>query len=302
MSDGIISGAENVGGILGAEAGIDQPWDNAKGEITNNVFKGKVSGTKRVGAIIGYIRALNINVTISGNTYKADCGTEKGIGEVAHVDTDAVAFGLKDGVMYFNTAKYDDYTAEEWATIYETVDNDWMSTSRNKGRSIAKKNYNRHDDPLGADADKLTKVIVPSKEEKDLDNAIESMSEEVKATIDPEILAKVEESQEKAAEINHKDGDVVVDGVKWNIKVDASVAEATSAEAKTIEESAGKKLEDGTALVVYDITLTDVMTGTKVEPGEDGIKITLPVPESTKGFEHIMSYRPCFYGKDNNPI
>ena len=36
------------------------------------------------------------------------------------------------------------------------------------------------------------------------------------------------------------------------------------------------------------VNLTDVMNGTKVEPGKDGIKITLPVPEAAKGYEHLI--------------
>lgn len=42
--DGNISGRNNIGGIFGAEAGIDQAWDNGIGEIVSNTFLGKVSG------------------------------------------------------------------------------------------------------------------------------------------------------------------------------------------------------------------------------------------------------------------
>ncbi len=155
--DGTVSGKDNVGGIFGAEAGIDQAWNNGIGQIISNVFSGKVSGSTNVGAIIGYIRALNVNNVIKSNVYTSNCGTDKGLGKVVHVDTDAVDFGMKDGVFYYNTANFSTYTQEEWDQIYEVVDADWKDTKRNPGKAIAMADYNRSDDPLGNDLETLVK-------------------------------------------------------------------------------------------------------------------------------------------------
>mgnify|MGYP004523653511 CR=1 FL=1 len=155
--DGSVSGKQNVGGIFGAEGGIEQAWDNGVGKIVSNVFSGKVSGKTNVGAIIGYIRALNNNNVIKNNVYTSNCGIDKGLGKVVHVDTDAVNFGMRDGVFYYNTEKFNTYTPEEWNQIYEVVDGDWKDTQRYPGKAIAMPNYNRSDDPLGKDLEKLVK-------------------------------------------------------------------------------------------------------------------------------------------------
>lgn len=155
--DGNISGRNNIGGIFGAEAGIDQAWDNGIGEIVSNTFLGKVSGNTNVGAIIGYIRALNVNNVIKDNVYASQCGANKGLGKVVHVDTNAVPFGMNNGVFYYNTANYSTYTQEDWDQIYKVVDGDWKDTGRYPGKAIAMPNYNRSDDPLGKDLKTLVK-------------------------------------------------------------------------------------------------------------------------------------------------
>ena len=168
--DGTVSGKDNVGGIFGAEAGIEQAWDNGIGQIISNVFSGKVSGSTNVGAIIGYIRALNANNVIKSNVYTSDCGVDKGLGKVVHVDTDAVSFGMKDGVFYYNTANFSTYTQEEWNQIYKVVDGGWEDTGRYPGKAIAMPNYNRSDDPLGKDLETLVKCS---------DDAIEPVCQEL---------------------------------------------------------------------------------------------------------------------------
>ena len=55
---GSISGADNVGGILGSENGIDQSWGATY--IQNNEFTGNVSGTgTNIGPIVGFYRSIN---------------------------------------------------------------------------------------------------------------------------------------------------------------------------------------------------------------------------------------------------
>ena len=131
---GTISGKENVGGILGGDIIVAQAWNAYS--FKNNTFSGKVSGQENVGGIIGYYRSLNKWDDISDNVYAADCGTDKGIGAVAYVDTSYANPTKADGVLYFNTAN-------------------GVSGCPKVNGCIWKANHNRTDDPLGKDAVKL---------------------------------------------------------------------------------------------------------------------------------------------------
>lgn len=137
-SSGTIIGADNVGGIFGGDVAVAQAWNEYT--FKNNTFTGKVSATNgtNIGGIIGYYRSLNKFDDITGNTFNDDCGTAKGIGGVEFVDTDCETHENESGAAYFNTANGTDGLPNvQWCT--------W------------KQNHNRTDDPLGADADKLTK-------------------------------------------------------------------------------------------------------------------------------------------------
>ena len=137
-SSGTITGADNVGGIFGGDVAVAQAWNAYT--FKNNTFTGKVSATNgtNVGGIIGYYRSLNKFDDITGNTFNDDCGTAKGIGGVEFVDTGCETHENESGAAYFNTANGTDGLPKvQWCA--------W------------KKNHNRTDDPLGADADKLTK-------------------------------------------------------------------------------------------------------------------------------------------------
>ena len=137
-STGTITGADNVGGIFGGDIMVAQAWNAYT--FKNNTFTGKVNATNgtNVGGIIGYYRSLNTYDDIAENTFNDDCGTTKGIGGVAFVDTSCETHETESGATYFNTANGTTGLPKvQWCT--------W------------KKNHNRTDDPLGADADKLTK-------------------------------------------------------------------------------------------------------------------------------------------------
>ena len=135
---GTILGKNNVGGILGGDAMVAQSWDTHN--FVGNTFIGKVSGEKNVGAIIGLYQSLNVFDNISGNVYQKDCGADRGIAAVEYVDTSYANPTPVDGVLYFNTAKGTENCPEvKWCN--------W------------KANLNRTDDPLGADADKLTVAV-----------------------------------------------------------------------------------------------------------------------------------------------
>ena len=150
---GSISGANYVGGILGAEPGVVQAWPNGKGNIKNNFFYGTLSSSgSYVGGIAGYVHSLNRYNCIENNYFLDTCGTAKGIGGVKVVDTSSAAQhpAWVDGVYYINTAgATQDYLRQ---VVYELYGN-------NTWEQVKNPDSNRTDDPLGADADKLTKAM-----------------------------------------------------------------------------------------------------------------------------------------------
>lgn len=130
---GDITGKAYVGGILGQEGQITQCWGNGIGGIRNNEFTGKVHGASdKTGGIIGYMCSLNKWNVIENNYYDADCGTDRGIAFVKYVDTSCETHETASGATYFDTSK-------ELPDI----------------NGVGQKNFNRTDDPLGADKEKL---------------------------------------------------------------------------------------------------------------------------------------------------
>ena len=131
---GTVSGANYVGGILGAEGVyITQCWGNGVGIISNNEFTGTIqSSGNYVGGIIGYMCSINKYNLIENNYYAENCGAEKGIGFIKYVDTSCESHETESGAIYFNTA------------------NGLPGIT-----GVSTKELNRTDDPLGADKDKL---------------------------------------------------------------------------------------------------------------------------------------------------
>ena len=138
--DGTVKGNERVGGIFGGDGFVAQTWDNVVGSISANSFTGKVSGSKYVGAIIGYRDSLNRYDNISANTFSAGCGADRGIGFVKYLDTSYANPTKMNGTIVFNTA------------------NGTFGCPAVEGCAW-RANHNRTDDPLGKDADKLCKKI-----------------------------------------------------------------------------------------------------------------------------------------------
>ena len=93
---GTITGADNVGGIFGGEGYDRQCWGNGKGYIQANYSSGIVKATsgENVGAIVGYMYALDCNNIVSDNYYLQGTA-DKGIGKVDNVDSTLI-FGRKD--------------------------------------------------------------------------------------------------------------------------------------------------------------------------------------------------------------
>ena len=130
---GDITGKGWVGGILGREGKITQCWGNGIGGINNNSFTGKVHGpADKTGGIIGYMHSLNKWNMISNNYYASGCGAEKGIASVKYVDTSCESHETASDAIYFDTSK-----------------------ALPKIKGVEFKDFNRTDDPLGADAEKL---------------------------------------------------------------------------------------------------------------------------------------------------
>ena len=138
---GTVTGGNYVGGILGAEPGVVQCWENGIGYIQNNLFTGHVNATdgSYVGGIIGYINSLNKCNVITNNYYIDNCGTNNGIGGTSLVDTNYPKPDKTDSsIKYINTSEgVDGYN------VY----------------GLTKPNLNRNDDPVGTDASELAKKI-----------------------------------------------------------------------------------------------------------------------------------------------
>ena len=134
VCSGTVQGENYVGGILGAESGVAQCWDNGIGYIQNNSFTGKlICSGSYAGGVIGYIRSLNKYTVITGNYYT---GADRGIGGVEYVDTNCETHETESGATYLNT--------ENGTSGCPSIQYcNW------------KKAHNRTDDPLGADATNL---------------------------------------------------------------------------------------------------------------------------------------------------
>ena len=135
--DGTVKGKSCVGGILGGDPKVAQAWDDYS--ITGNVFSGTATGEKYVGGIIGYYESLNKCDTIANNIYTIGGDVKTGIGFVHYLDTSYPNPTTMEGTIAFNTGETTDNCPE---TAYCS----W------------RKDFNRTDDPLGKDAEKLTKA------------------------------------------------------------------------------------------------------------------------------------------------
>ena len=139
-AEGSITGSDKVGGILGGDLYVAQTWNNCTYTFKNNSFTGKVQATKAdaayVGGIIGFYDSLNRIDDITNNYYAKDRGADKGIGFVRYIDTNCLTHETASGATYVNTEK-------ETTSCPKVEGCGWQT------------GYNRTDDPLGADQEKL---------------------------------------------------------------------------------------------------------------------------------------------------
>lgn len=139
-----IEGTNYVGGIIGRVPVIVQSWDNTTFAIKNNLTCATLvcSGSYKAG-ICPFIRSLNRIAEISNNYYSDDLAVDIGIKEVELIDTSFANPTSISTTTYFNTKNGVSGCPE--VSGYQSAGN------------YFKPGYNRTDDPLGADKDKLSR-------------------------------------------------------------------------------------------------------------------------------------------------
>ncbi|MCL2855864.1 MAG: S-layer homology domain-containing protein [Defluviitaleaceae bacterium] len=160
---GTIIGYDFVGGIVGGTF-TNQSWSDGGGgahhfhvpnpnmpehNVINNHFDGTVTamrqGTRNVGAIFGYIRSLNRNNNIAGNTFAAG-SAYRGIGHISIIDT-----------IHPNPTTIGDTTY--FSTQGGSPGNVAGFGLGGFGAGAGRADYYRTDDPMGTDKSSLVAAI-----------------------------------------------------------------------------------------------------------------------------------------------
>lgn len=162
--DGSVTGANDVGGILGAEYGLidclSKPGDLSW--IMNNLVTGTVSATEtpedskrlHLGAIVGYYNSINENTHFSNNYYLQGCGAEWMFGAVGMVNTSCAEHETESGTLYVNSAD-ESIRSKLFIEIPAPPNNGKYQLAYSAQGA-------RTDDPLGKDADSLGRMITPA--------------------------------------------------------------------------------------------------------------------------------------------
>ncbi len=142
---GSVKAANVAGGIVGYETSL-QVWENGIGYVQSNLFAGSVFATEGscIGGITGAYRGMDRYNIVRDNYYAEGCGANRGIGSVEYLDTSCETHETQFGVHYFDSSKV--------VPTFEGVNDPPFSGN-------LKKNHNRTDDPLGADAETLAKSV-----------------------------------------------------------------------------------------------------------------------------------------------
>ncbi len=110
---------------------------------------------------------------------------------------------------------------------------------------------------------------------------LELSDEEKKEVIS---TAKLESAQQKAGALNHKSGEITIDGVDWNIKL---VATSLNNDESKIKEFS-KKVDRRLALSLYEVHLINILTNKDYEvPYGQKVSVLMPVPDLT-GYKNIV--------------
>jgi len=116
--------------------------------------------------------------------------------------------------------------------------------------------------------DDIDKVIETTK-------TYEALSDEEKMQIPQDIRDKLTEVQEKAGDVNRKDGTASVTGnLPWNVRLEVTPVEQS--EQQYENENFVAKIEDKNLIAVFDIKLIDTLTGKAYElPVGETVTVTL---------------------------
>ena len=256
--DGTVTGNACVGGIFGGEGGLWQAWDNGIGEIRSNTFTGKVSGTESIGGIIGYYRSLNRYTLIENNGYVSGCGAEKGIGTVLYVDSSIYADGRLRALGWVDDVYCFDSSEDDMRRIKNDLN---PSTGY---QNISKKDHNRTDDPLGADAEALCYCLTPQD------------PEDSDAPQEPEELRAVKLVLSGSYKTKYTVGDPLdTEGMVFTVTW--SDGTETRLEAGEIEFTGFDSSEAGTHTVTARFKTVSTFFSVTVEPKSDRIRVTVAV-------------------------
>ncbi len=156
LSLGRITAADVAGGIVGYET-TAQPWSESF--VRANLFAGSISLTDGAcsGAIVGAFRGMDKYSTVEDNYFAEDCGTGRGIGGVQYLDTSAAEHETELCEYYYDTSSGSVPVMEGLNDIY-SGNVQIKDSKKGKGNPY----YNRTDDPLGADADRLAMKVTKS--------------------------------------------------------------------------------------------------------------------------------------------
>ena len=174
----------------------------------------------------------------------------------------------------------DNKVIAESAGIYtvSNVNNDITITVKNVTKNpeeVTMENVNDVPDPVITDDD-VNSVVKATL-------TYENLSDEEKEQVTN--LAALQKAQKEAGELNHKSGNIYVNGLDWNIKVIAT--ELTKDEEKV--KYLNSKIDRRELINLYDIYLLDLLTGKTYEiPYGQSVDVTMPAPNDLTGYQNIV--------------
>lgn len=111
----------------------------------------------------------------------------------------------------------------------------------------------------------------------------ESLSDNVKDTLAPEIRQRLLSAQQQASVLNHTSGSIQVGNLPWYVKVEAQPIEPSSASWAQINAAVS-----GYDLIsLHDIFLTDLLSNSPWVPDRRAISVSIPMPAIPPG--HMLT-------------
>ena len=160
-------------------------------------------------------------------------------------------------------------------------------TNINSDITITVKNVNKN--PEEITMEDVNNVPDPVVTDEDVNSVVkatltyENLSDEEKEQVTN--IAALQKAQKEAGELNHKSGNIYVNGVDWNIKVIAT--ELTKDEEKM--NYLNSKIDRRELINLYDIYLLDLLTGKTYElPYGKTVDVTMPAPGDLTGYQNVV--------------